>query len=99
EGESRLDLGRETFIDRVWDWKNQSGGHITRQMRRMGASVDWSRERFTMDDGLSEAVTKVFVDLYNKGLIYRGTRLVNWDPVLKTAISDLEVENRERDGH
>jgi len=99
EGESRHALGREAFTNRIWDWKAQSGGHITRQMRRMGTSVDWSRERFTMDAGLSEAVRDTFVALYDKGLIYRGQRLVNWDPVLKTAISDLEVENREAAGH
>ncbi|WP_353250473.1 valine--tRNA ligase [Salinisphaera sp. T31B1] len=99
EGESRHSLGREAFTDRIWDWKAESGGHITRQMRRLGASVDWSRERFTMDDGLSEAVRDVFVALHAKGLIYRGQRLVNWDPVLDTAISDLEVENREVAGH
>ncbi|XRG81723.1 valine--tRNA ligase [Salinisphaera sp. SPP-AMP-43] len=99
EGSSRHEMGREAFVDRIWQWKAESGGHITTQMRRLGASVDWSRERFTMDEGLSKAVTKVFVDLYNKGLIYRGQRLVNWDPVLHTAISDLEVENVEVDGH
>ncbi|RJS93776.1 valine--tRNA ligase [Salinisphaera sp. Q1T1-3] len=99
EGTSRTTLGRETFIDRIWDWKAESGGHITRQMRRMGASVDWSRERFTMDDGLSDAVQDTFVALYDKGLIYRGQRLVNWDPVLNTAISDLEVENMDSPGH
>nr|WP_123589640.1 valine--tRNA ligase [Salinisphaera halophila] len=99
EGESRAALGRETFVDRVWDWKAESGGHITRQMRRLGTSVDWSRERFTMDDGLSEAVRDTFIALYDKGLIYRGQRLVNWDPVLDTAISDLEVENLEVAGH
>jgi len=98
-GETRHTLGRDAFTDRIWDWKAESGGHITRQMRRMGASVDWSRERFTMDDGLSEAVRDVFVALHRKGLIYRGQRLVNWDPVLNTAISDLEVENREVAGH
>jgi len=99
EGESRHSLGRDAFVDRIWDWKAESGGHITRQMRRMGASVDWSRERFTMDDGLSEAVRDVFVDLFERGLIYRGQRLVNWDPVLKTAISDLEVIAEEEAGH
>ncbi|MES1953561.1 valyl-tRNA ligase [Salinisphaera hydrothermalis EPR70] len=99
EGSSRHEMGREAFVDRIWQWKAESGGHITTQMRRLGASVDWSRERFTMDEGLSKAVTKVFVDLYEKGLIYRGQRLVNWDPVLHTAISDLEVENLEVDGH
>ncbi|MES1945832.1 valyl-tRNA ligase [Salinisphaera sp. C84B14] len=99
QGESRHELGREAFTDRIWDWKAESGGHITRQMRRLGTSVDWSRERFTMDDGLSEAVRDTFVALYDKGLIYRGQRLVNWDPVLDTAVSDLEVENAEVAGH
>ena len=98
-GKSRHDLGREAFIDRVWEWKHESGGHITRQLRRMGASVDWSRERFTMDDGLSNAVKEVFVRLYDEGLIYRGKRLVNWDPVLHTAVSDLEVVSEEEHGH
>src|SRR6185312_12409662 len=83
----------------VWQWKQESGSTITRQMRRMGASVDWSRDRFTMDEGLSAAVRKVFVEWYRAGLIYRGNRLVNWDPVLMTAVSDLEVNNVERDGH
>lgn len=95
---SRHDLGREKFLDKVWEWKEQSGGTITRQLRRMGASVDWTRERFTMDEGLSKAVQEVFVRLYEEGLIYRGKRLVNWDPKLHTAISDLEVENRETKG-
>ncbi len=99
EGLSRHDLGRDTFIERVWDWKAQSGGTITQQLRRLGASCDWSRERFTMDDGLSQAVRKVFVDLYKKGLIYKDKRLVNWDCELRTAISDLEVEQREIHGH
>jgi valyl-tRNA synthetase len=99
EGSSRHSLGRAAFVDRIWQWKAQSGGTITTQMRRLGASVDWSRERFTMDAGLSAAVQKVFIDLYDQGLVYRGQRLVNWDPVLKTAISDLEVENLEVDGH
>ncbi len=90
-GQHRSDLGREAFIARVWDWKEQSGGTISRQMRRLGDSVDWSRERFTMDAGLSAAVTEVFVALHEEGLIYRGKRLVNWDPVLHTALSDLEV--------
>ncbi|MFV7782651.1 valine--tRNA ligase [Shewanella marisflavi] len=98
EGKSRHDLGRETFIDRIWDWKNQSGGTITKQLRRLGASVDWDRERFTMDEGMSAAVQEVFVRLYNDDLIYRGKRLVNWDPKLHTAISDLEVENKEKQG-
>lgn len=95
---TRHDLGREKFIDRVWKWKAESGGTITQQLRRLGASCDWSRERFTMDEGLSEAVTKVFVQLYKEGLIYRDKRLVNWDPKLHTAISDLEVEQRESVG-
>ncbi|HHJ38299.1 MAG: valine--tRNA ligase [Methylothermaceae bacteria B42] len=99
EGKTRHDLGREQFIDRVWEWKAQSGGTITRQLRRLGASVDWSRERFTMDEGLSRAVREVFVKLYEEGLIYRGKRLVNWDPVLHTAVSDLEVISEEEKGH
>ena len=94
----RHDLGREKFIERVWEWKEESGSTITHQMRRLGASCDWSRERFTMDEGLSEAVTEVFVKLYEQGLIYRGKRLVNWDPVLGTAVSDLEVVAQEEDG-
>ncbi|MBL6933957.1 MAG: valine--tRNA ligase [Alphaproteobacteria bacterium] len=98
EGKSRHDLGREGFIDRVWSWKQESGGAITRQLRRLGASPDWMRERFTMDEGLSDAVVKVFVELHNQGLIYRDKRLVNWDPKLHTAISDLEVEQRETTG-
>jgi valyl-tRNA synthetase len=96
---SRTEIGREAFIDKVWDWKKESGGTITSQMRRLGNSVDWERERFTMDPGLSKAVEKVFVDLYNDDLIYRGKRLVNWDPKLQTAISDLEVENKDKKGH
>ena len=98
EGKTRHDLGREAFIEKVWEWKEESGGHITRQLRRMGASVDWSRERFTMDDGFYKAVQEVFVRLHEEGLIYRGKRLVNWDPALHTAISDLEVENKEQQG-
>ena len=98
-GTNRHELGREKFLDKVWEWKAESGGTITRQLRRMGASVDWSRERFTMDAGLSNAVQEVFVRLYQEGLIYRGKRLVNWDPKLHTAISDLEVENHEEKGH
>jgi valyl-tRNA synthetase len=98
EGTSRLDLGREKFVDKVWEWKQYSGGTITSQMRRTGASVDWSRERFTMDEGYSKAVLEHFVRLYDDGLIYRGKRLVNWDPVLQTAISDLEVVQEEKDG-
>lgn len=99
EGKGRHDLGRDAFMDKVWEWKEQSGGTITRQMRRLGASVDWDRERFTMDAGLSKAVQEVFVRLYEDDLIYRGKRLVNWDPKLHTAISDLEVENKEKQGH
>ncbi len=99
EGKTRHDLGRDAFIERVWEWKKTSGGHITRQLRRMGTSVDWENERFTMDDGLSDAVKEVFVRLYEEGLIYRGKRLVNWDPVLHTAISDLEVLSQEENGH
>ena len=95
----RQSLGRETFIEEIWKWKEKSGGTITKQLRRLGASCDWSRERFTMDEGLSEAVVKVFVDLYNDGLIYKDKRLVNWDPALNTAISDLEVIQKEMDGH
>ena len=98
EGTSRLALGRERFIERVWAWKAESGSTITNQMRRLGASGDWSRERFTMDPGLSKAVVETFVRLYEDGLIYRGKRLVNWDPKLGTAVSDLEVENEEETG-
>ncbi|MGB3749037.1 MAG: valine--tRNA ligase [Rhodanobacter sp.] len=99
EDKTRHDLGRDAFVERVWKWKEESGSTITRQMRRLGAAADWSRERFTMDEGLSAAVRKVFIDWYRAGLIYRGNRLVNWDPVLGTAVSDLEVNNVERDGH
>lgn len=99
KGKKRYDLGRETFIEQVWKWKAESGGTITRQLRRLGASLDWGRERFTMDEGLSRAVRKVFVDLYNQKLIYRDKRLVNWDPKMHTAISDLEVETREVKSH
>lgn len=99
DGISRHDLGREKFIEKIWEWKEESGGTITRQLRRMGAAIDWTRERFTMDDGLSEAVQNVFVQLHEEGLIYRGKRLVNWDPVLHTAVSDLEVESAEENGH
>jgi valyl-tRNA synthetase len=98
-GSSRLDLGREEFLKRVWSWKEESGGTITRQIRRMGNSVDWSRESFTMNDDYARAVSEHFVRLYQEGLVYRGKRLVNWDPVLQTAISDLEVESREQHGH
>jgi valyl-tRNA synthetase len=96
---SRHDLGREKFIEKVWEWKEQSGGTITRQLRRLGSSLDWSRERFTMDPGLSAAVQEVFIQLYREGLIYRGQRLVNWDPKLHTAISDLEVISEEEQGY
>ena len=95
---NRHDLGRQEFLNRVWQWKEQSGSTITQQMKRLGTSCDWSRERFTMDEGLSKAVTEVFVRLYREGLIYRGCRLVNWDPVLQTAVSDLEVVSNEEDG-
>ena len=95
----RRSMGRDAFVDRVWQWKGESGGTIFNQLRRLGATADWSRERFTMDEGLSKAVQKVFIQLYNEGLIYRGKRLVNWDPKFETAISDLEVENKEVDGH
>jgi len=97
-GQTRHDLGRDAFLKKVWEWKDESGSTITRQMRRLGASVDWSRERFTMDAGLSAAVKRVFVQWYRDGLLYRGKRLVHWDPVLQTAVSDLEVNNEERDG-
>ena len=99
ENKTRHDLGRDAFIKQVWKWKAESGGTITQQLRRMGASPDWSRERFTMDDGLSAAVQKVFIQLYDEDLIYRGKRLVNWDPVLHTAVSDLEVISEEENGH
>ncbi len=99
KGQNRHDLGREAFTDEIWKWKEESGDNITRQLRRMGTSMDWSRERFTLDDGLSDAVGEVFVKLYEEGLIYRGKRLVNWDPVLHTAISDLEVVSEEENGH
>lgn len=98
EGKTRHDLGREAFIEKVWEWKAQSGGAIINQLRHLGASADWPRERFTMDDGLSSAVRKIFVDLHKDGLIYRDKRLVNWDPKLHTAISDLEVEQRDTKG-
>jgi len=97
-GQTRHEIGRKAFIDKIWHWKHESGGNISKQIRRLGASVDWQRERFTMDDGLSDAVKEVFVKLYNDKLIYRGKRLVNWDPKLRTAISDLEVENKDMQG-
>ncbi|MDH4030805.1 MAG: class I tRNA ligase family protein, partial [Chromatiales bacterium] len=99
EGLTRTGIGRDAFVERVWEWKDHSGNTIGRQLRRLGSSVDWSRERFTMDEGLSHAVTEVFVRLYREGLIYRGKRLVNWDPVLHTALSDLEVLSQEESGH
>jgi valyl-tRNA synthetase len=99
EGKTRHDYGREKFVEKVWQWKEESGGVITRQLRRMGTSPDWAHERFTMDEGMCEAVNKVFVDLYDEGIIYRGKRLVNWDPVLHTALSDLEVLSAEENGH
>ncbi|KHT65171.1 valyl-tRNA synthase [Photobacterium gaetbulicola] len=99
EGKTKHDYGRDAFIDKIWEWKGESGGTITKQLRRLGASVDWDRERFTMDDGLSNAVQEVFVRLFEDDLIYRGKRLVNWDPKLHTAISDLEVENKDKKGH
>ena len=98
-GTSREELGRDGFIDKVWAWKDTTGNNISGQIRRLGSSVDWSRERFTMDEGFSRAVFEVFVRLYDEGLIYRGKRLVNWDPQLATSISDLEVENTEENGH
>ncbi len=99
EDKTRHDYGRDAFIDKIWQWKKQSGGTISEQMRRLGNSIDWSRERFTMDDGMSEAVQEVFVRLFEEDLIYRGKRLVNWDPKFHTAISDLEVENKDKKGH
>jgi len=99
EDKTRHDYGREGFIDKIWEWKEQSGGTIGKQMRRLGNSIDWSRERFTMDEGMSEAVQEVFVRLFEDDLIYRGKRLVNWDPKFHTAISDLEVENKDKKGH
>jgi valyl-tRNA synthetase len=99
KGESKHDLGREAFVDRVWEWRDESGGEISKQLRRMGSSLDWSRDRFTLDEGFSTAVHEVFVSLYDEGLIYRGKRLVNWDPEMETAISDLEVDNVEEQGH
>ncbi|MGD8589200.1 MAG: valine--tRNA ligase [Chromatiales bacterium] len=99
EGKTRHDLGREAFIERIWEWRRESGGNITNQLRRLGSSLDWANERFTMDEGLSEAVKEVFVRLYEEGLIYRGKRLVNWDPKLHTAVSDLEVLNEEENGY
>ena len=99
QGIKPLDIGRDAFIDKVWEWKEESGGTISKQLRRLGASLHWETERFTLDEGLSEAVLEVFVRLHDEGMIYRGKRLVNWDPVLKTSISDLEVESQEEQGH
>ncbi|HKX22297.1 MAG TPA: class I tRNA ligase family protein, partial [Rhizorhapis sp.] len=96
--QKRTDFTREEFVAKVWEWKEESGGQITRQLRRLGASMDWANERFTMDEGFSKAVIKVFVELYNRGLLYRDKRLVNWDPRFRTAISDLEVETKEVQG-
>ena len=98
QGQSRHDLGRDAFVEKVWEWKEQSGDRIHDQMRRLGASVDWEHHCFTMDEPLSRAVSKVFIDLFTEGLIYRGKRLVNWDPVLHTALSDLEVLSEEENG-
>ena len=95
---SRRELGREKFLERVWEWKNEKGGYITKQMRRLGASPDWSMEKFTLDEDMNEAVTEAFIRLYDKGLIYKGNYLVNWSPNLQTAVSDLEVEYSEEMG-
>ena len=99
EGTNRFELGREKFLERAWAWKDYSHSVISTQMRRLGISCAWQRERFTMDEGCSKAVRKVFVELYNRGLIYRGQRLVNWDPNMQTAVSDLEVKHKELQGH
>jgi valyl-tRNA synthetase len=99
EGKNKDDLGREKFLEKAWQWKAESGGTIVNQLRRLGVSVDWSRERFTMDEGLSQAVKTAFIRLYEEGLIYRGNYLVNWCPESQSAVSDLEVENTEVDGH
>src|SRR6476661_8872986 len=98
QGIKRAEIGRDAFLDHVWEWKAQSGGSITRQLRRLGASCDWAHERFTMDEGFSKAVTHVFVELYERGLLYRDKRLVNWDPKFQSAISDLEVETKDQQG-
>ena len=98
EGTSREKVGRENFLERIWKYKEEQGGHITRQLRSLGASADWSRERFTMDQDLSNAVSEAFVRLHDKGLIYRGEYMVNWAPLLQTAVSDLEVEYTEEEG-
>jgi len=99
ENKKRTEIGREKFVEHVWEWKEQSGNTINKQLKRMGATLDWSRFRFTMDEGFVKAVQKVFIDLYDEGLIYRGKRLVNWDPKFHTAISDLEVVSEEEKGH
>lgn len=98
EGTTRESIGREKFLERVWEYKEEQGGHITSQLRSLGASADWTRERFTMDPDLSKAVTEAFVRLHEKGLVYRGEYMVNWAPLLKTAVSDLEVEYSEEEG-
>lgn len=98
EGTTREEVGREVFLERVWEYKAEQGGHITKQLRSLGASADWTRERFTMDSDLSKAVTEAFVRLHDKGLVYRGEYMVNWAPLLKTAVSDLEVEYSEEEG-
>ena len=99
EGVSKEDIGREKFLERAWDWKKEYGGRIVKQLRKMGSSADWQRERFTMDEGCNKAVKQVFVNLYNKGLIYRGERIINWCPHCLTSISDAEVEYEEQAGH
>lgn len=98
QGESRKSLGREKFLERVWQWKEEKGGYITTQMRRLGASADWSRERFTLEDDMSDAVKEAFIRMHDKGLIYRGDYMVNWSPNLQTAVSDLEVDYVEEEG-
>jgi valyl-tRNA synthetase len=98
EGKSRYDLGREKFIERVWEWKEEYGGRILRQLRRLGVSCDWERERFTMDEGCSRAVREVFVELYKRGLIYQGDYIINWCPRCRTALSDIEVEHEDTHG-
>ena len=97
EGKTKYDLGREKFLHRAWEWKAQYGGRIVEQLKRIGSSCDWQRERFTMDEGCSKAVTQIFISLYNKGLIYQGNRIINWCPECKTALSDAEVEYEEQD--
>ena len=99
QGISKEELGREGFLEKVWDWKHEYGGRIVKQLRKLGSSADWERERFTMDEGCNEAVKEVFVNLYNKKLIYRGERIINWCPVCKTSISDAEVEYEVQAGH